>query len=599
MSDSDNEQAGVPLIEEISGSEGSPAPPSNKRKRSADEEENEKPISKRAAKLAKSKKSKKPADVVDDALDTELGINKAIAHMESRLMADHIAQRTKRFQPDLSLVEVEELFIPEKAIVDTTMWKKERATEHLPKFLGHFAGVRKNKKAGKGGPKLEVAPDEKGSPHTLVIAGAGLRAADLTRSLRQFQTKEGMVAKLFAKHIKLKEAIETVEKTRINIGVGTPQRIIDLLDNGALKISSLERIVIDASHIDQKKRGILDMKETQAPLVQLLSREDLKEKYGREEGKAWKRFSNEIALFPISCSNIDARLPPPIPPSQRLQKGTRNYAVRKSFPPFSRTTSPFNPIFSTEHASLITAPSFTMVFSVMRLILAVQIVFAATCIDAAPIAEEGTGLGCGAFITKATTGGNFKVLRDCVLEVIKPAIAAMHSSEDSHHATLDASSEVIHEIVQASHLIKRIDTGIPFIPVDAPAPATVMEKNQALPAIDPRNANSQQDGGRLDCGEEMQCAGMPQKRDPTFQQDFTPECVSGGHKQCVGSLKREPVTQQDDSPPYCESGDHQQCAGFIKRGPVTQQDDSAPYCTSFGDQCGNLNDGIPRDTTSF
>lgn len=112
-----------------------------------------------------------------------------------------------------------------------------------------------------------------------------------------------MVTKLFAKHIKLKEAIDTVKKTRINIGVGTPQRISDLLDNGkytkyalscvtvtsahantgALSSSSLERIIIDASHIDQKKRGILDMKETQVPLVQLLTRRELTERYGTGE----------------------------------------------------------------------------------------------------------------------------------------------------------------------------------------------------------------------------------------------------------------------------------------------------------------------------
>lgn len=43
--------------------------------------------------------------------------------------------------------------------------------------------------------------------------------------------------------------------------------------------------MIDTSHIDQKKRGILDMKESQLPLVSLLSRESLKERYVLGEGK--------------------------------------------------------------------------------------------------------------------------------------------------------------------------------------------------------------------------------------------------------------------------------------------------------------------------
>lgn len=55
--------------------------------------------------------------------------------------------------------------------------------------------------------------------------------------------------------------------------------MIDLLENEALSTAKLRRIVIDASHIDQKKRGILDMRETMMPLVQLLTRKELKEKY--------------------------------------------------------------------------------------------------------------------------------------------------------------------------------------------------------------------------------------------------------------------------------------------------------------------------------
>ena len=40
--------------------------------------------------------------------------------------------------------------------------------------------------------------------------------------------------------------------------------------------------MVDASHIDQKKRGMLDMKETQIPLVKLLLTKQLRERYGSE-----------------------------------------------------------------------------------------------------------------------------------------------------------------------------------------------------------------------------------------------------------------------------------------------------------------------------
>lgn len=100
MSDSDD-QIGVPLIEQLSDSDAPAQPASNKRKRDAD-----------GKKSAKRRKLKKPKDVNDEALDTDLGVNHVIAHMDSRLMADHIAQRLRRFQPELSLVEVEERHIP-------------------------------------------------------------------------------------------------------------------------------------------------------------------------------------------------------------------------------------------------------------------------------------------------------------------------------------------------------------------------------------------------------------------------------------------------------------------------------------------------------
>ena len=41
----------------------------------------------------------------------------------------------------------------------------------------------------------------------------------------------------------------------------------------------LRNLVIDASYVDKKKRGIFDMKETQQPLMQLLHQKELKSRY--------------------------------------------------------------------------------------------------------------------------------------------------------------------------------------------------------------------------------------------------------------------------------------------------------------------------------
>jgi len=54
---------------------------------------------------------------------------------------------------------------------------------------------------------------------------------------------------------------------------------------GAVSLASVQRVLIDASHINIKKQGILDMPELQTPLTQLLSREDLRTRYEAGEAK--------------------------------------------------------------------------------------------------------------------------------------------------------------------------------------------------------------------------------------------------------------------------------------------------------------------------
>ncbi|KAK3310746.1 U3-containing 90S pre-ribosomal complex subunit-domain containing protein [Chaetomium strumarium] len=218
------------------------------------------------------KKQKKQKKVREDEgdLDMDAGLNRAFERMDGQLLADHIAQKTRRFGTDLSTVELSDLYISPNAIKDTTSWEKTRSLENLPDFLEAFSG---------DSDKLNEAPKKCGSPHTIIVAGAGLRAADLVRAVRKFQKKGSPVAKLFAKHFKLEEQVAFLQKTRTGIAVGTPQRLIDLIENDALCLENLRRVIVDASHIDQKKRGIADMRETMMPLARLLCRSDLKERY--------------------------------------------------------------------------------------------------------------------------------------------------------------------------------------------------------------------------------------------------------------------------------------------------------------------------------
>jgi hypothetical protein len=105
---SDDENLQDPLIERPSASpEPSSPPASKKRKRNSAKEPS-------AGETLAGKKKKKPKSkkVEEDELDLEAGINNAFSHMDSQLLADYVAQRTRRYESDLSSIELEDKYIP-------------------------------------------------------------------------------------------------------------------------------------------------------------------------------------------------------------------------------------------------------------------------------------------------------------------------------------------------------------------------------------------------------------------------------------------------------------------------------------------------------
>ncbi|KAG9243566.1 U3-containing 90S pre-ribosomal complex subunit-domain containing protein [Calycina marina] len=266
-----NEDLQEPLLERLSVT-SEPAEPSYSKSFSKKRKRGTEPEPGKSAKKEKSKNSTAGYD--ESELDVENGINRAFAHMDNRLLADYLAQRTRTYEKDLSAIEWEERYLPANAIQDATTWDKPRNLENLPAFLEKFAGNTT---------KLWSASKKNGSPHTIIVAGAGLRAADLARAVRKYQTNDVMVAKLFAKHMKVKEQVSMLKFKRTGIAVGTPKRLQDLMEDGALAIDRLERIIIDCSHIDVKKRGILEMQDTQIPLMSLLTQNSFRDRYEAEK----------------------------------------------------------------------------------------------------------------------------------------------------------------------------------------------------------------------------------------------------------------------------------------------------------------------------
>lgn len=178
MSDNDNLQE--PLFEGLSPAPEPKSTSQGKRKRGA--------AAAATSALKPVQKSKKQKVMDDEDLDLDLSINRAFSQMNSQLLADYVAQRTRKFESDLSSIELEDRFVSgitilttelfrtysfiANSIYDTTVWSKPRTVENLPAFLEKFA---------KNPTKLWSASKKNGAPHTIIVAGAGMRAADLAR----------------------------------------------------------------------------------------------------------------------------------------------------------------------------------------------------------------------------------------------------------------------------------------------------------------------------------------------------------------------------------------------------------------------------------
>ncbi|CAO3592589.1 unnamed protein product [Absidia cylindrospora] len=122
-----------------------------------------------------------------------------------------------------------------EALVDNSKFKQDHTMEELPSYI-KFAVMRHK--------KLTKKPVGFGSPLIIVATHSAIRAADLSRGLQSFADM-ARIAKLFAKHIKMQEQIELLTTTPIHLAVGTPQRLLALAEQGALKLDQLELVVID------------------------------------------------------------------------------------------------------------------------------------------------------------------------------------------------------------------------------------------------------------------------------------------------------------------------------------------------------------------
>lgn len=135
--------------------------------------------------------------------------------------------------------------------------------------LSHTCNSFLNQAVPKWQKRMKNMKEEAGSPLLLLICSSAIRAAQLNRDIVEFKREKCKIAKLFAKHIKLKEQEKFLKKAVIHIGIGTPKRMADLLESGSLKLEQVSHVVLDWSWRDSKLRQLKDVPEITAELLDM------------------------------------------------------------------------------------------------------------------------------------------------------------------------------------------------------------------------------------------------------------------------------------------------------------------------------------------
>ncbi|GAA5932884.1 Cms1p [Sporobolomyces koalae] len=252
-------------------------PPSKKRRSSTSPDGSKTSENKKKNNKDKAK-SKKKAKMDELELDEQTVDDTASLPVE--VVLDRLSDKQKKALPDLTGLELDEIQINQSMIQDTS---SVSARQDLLAFMKEALPTACT--------TLGKLAKAQGSPRIIVVAGAALRVADLCRQVKTFRTKQKDgtiidVGKLFAKHFKLKEHAEYLDKTYVGIAVGTPNRIEKLLNDspgGALKLTHLSHLILDTTHLDAKKRSLMDLPDARGDLFKLLASKPLIERL--REGK--------------------------------------------------------------------------------------------------------------------------------------------------------------------------------------------------------------------------------------------------------------------------------------------------------------------------
>ncbi|KAJ3097825.1 hypothetical protein HDU97_004522 [Phlyctochytrium planicorne] len=103
------------------------------------------------------------------------------------------------------------------------------------------------------------------SKRVVVITMSAERAIEIIPRLK----KSIKVAKLFARHMKVKDQVEVLKKKDVSVCVGTPNRIAKVMELGALTADNISYVIFDGA-ADKKERTVFSMKELEPDVLSIL-----------------------------------------------------------------------------------------------------------------------------------------------------------------------------------------------------------------------------------------------------------------------------------------------------------------------------------------
>lgn len=162
---------------------------------------------------------------------------------EMLLLIEEAKQRHRLVPEEYTNVhfDIENFFYP--AIEATSV--TESATKKLSPFVRALSATLPNyRKLLTAEGCKDVKSEDFGSPLVVIVTASAIRATEIIQGLHA-KIHHCKLAKLFSKHIKITEQIATLAASYHPIVIGTPHRLHQLIELGALSLNKTQLLMVD------------------------------------------------------------------------------------------------------------------------------------------------------------------------------------------------------------------------------------------------------------------------------------------------------------------------------------------------------------------